>query len=62
MSLNNMEKADVMAPLANFPPPISSTVPPMAEFIANSPVFKLSAFINMVNVDVCGVNLDKIYE
>ena len=41
MSLNNMEKADVMAPLANFPPLISSTVPPMAELIANSPTFKL---------------------
>ncbi len=28
MSLNIMEKAAVMAPLANFPPPISETVPP----------------------------------
>lgn len=29
----------------------------------NGPVcHKLSAFINMVNVDVCGVNLDKISE
>ena len=34
-----MVKAPVMAPLANLPPPISSTVPLSMEFAATSPTF-----------------------
>ena len=47
ISLNIMAKAAVVAPLANFPPPISSTVPPN---IADAAIFTASLAVDIFSL------------